>query len=443
MRVYDIILKKRDGERISKEEINFMIEGYCKEEIPDYQMAAFLMAVYFQGMSSEEATDLTMAMVDSGDRVDLRAIKGFKVDKHSTGGVGDTTTLVLAPIVAAAGGKVAKLTGKGLGHTGGTVDKLESIPGFKTSLTMEEFADNVNRIGLALMGQTAELAPADKKIYALRDVTATVDSIPLIAGSILSKKLAAGSDGIVLDVKTGSGAFMVSYEKALALAEVLVTIGERAGKRMVALITSMEEPLGYAIGNAIEVEEAIDILKGEGPRDLEELCIELGANMLLISGVVKALDEGRERLKETIEEGTGLEKLKEMVKAQGGNPRAVSDLSLLPQCQEKIEVLSPQKGYVQKIDALSVGISSQILGAGRQTKEDVIDPSVGIVLKKKVGDEVKEGEPLAVFHTDGNREKVENAEEKFLASYTIGKEKVMKPKFFYARVTKDGVEDWD
>ncbi len=441
MRVYDIILKKRNGERLSKEEINFMIEGYCKDQIPDYQMAAFLMAVYFQGMSPEEATDLTMAMVNSGDRVDLSEIKGFKVDKHSTGGVGDTTTLVLGPIVAAAGGMVAKMTGRGLGHTGGTIDKLESIPGFRTSLTMEEFTENVNRIGLALMGQTKELAPADKRIYALRDVTATVDSIPLIAGSILSKKLAAGSDGIVLDVKTGSGAFMVKYENALALAEAMVAIGEGAGKRMVALITSMEEPLGQAIGNAIEVEEAINTLKGEGPEDLEELCIELGANMLLMSGVVKNLEEARERLKEVIQNKKGLEKLKEMTKAQGGNPEAIDDPSLLPQCKERIEVESPKEGYVQKIDALSVGISSQILGAGRQKKEDVIDSSVGIVLKKKIGDEVKKGELLAIFHTDGNKEKIENAKEKFLASYSVGKEKVEKPKFFYARVMKKGVEE--
>ncbi len=441
MRVYDIILKKRNGERLSREEINFIIEGYCKEEIPDYQMAAFLMAVYFKGMSPEEATDLTMAMVDSGDRVDLSAIKGFKVDKHSTGGVGDTTTLVLGPIVAAAGGRVAKMTGRGLGHTGGTIDKLESIPGFRTSLTREEFTENVNRIGLALMGQTAELAPADKKIYALRDVTATVDSIPLIAGSILSKKLAAGSDGIVLDVKTGSGAFMVKYENALALAKTMVAIGEGAGKRMMALITSMEEPLGYAIGNAIEVEEAINTLKGKGPKDLEDLCIELGANMLLISGVVRDLGAARERLREIIKNKKGLEKLKEMVKAQGGNPEVIDDPKLLPQCKEKIEVKSPKEGYVQKIDAFSVGISSQILGAGRQKKEDVIDLSVGIILKKKVGDRVEKDEPLAIFHTDGDREKIKNAKEKFLASYTIGKKEVVKPKFFYARVTKEGVEE--
>ncbi|MCG2677697.1 pyrimidine-nucleoside phosphorylase [bacterium] len=440
MRVYDIILKKRNGERLNKKEINFMIEGYCKDQIPDYQMAAFLMAVYFQGMSPEEATDLTMAMVNSGDRVDLSAIKGFKVDKHSTGGVGDTTTLVLGPLVAAAGGKVAKMTGRGLGHTGGTIDKLESIPGFRTSLTMKEFTENVNRIGLALMGQTAELAPADKRIYALRDVTATVDSIPLIAGSILSKKLAAGSDGIILDVKTGSGAFMVKYADALALAEAMVAIGEGAGKRMVAFITSMEEPLGYAIGNAIEVEEAINTLKGEGPEDLEELCIELGANMLLISGVVKDLEEARGKLKEVIRNKMGLEKLKEMVRAQGGDTRAIDDPSLLPQCKERIEVKSIRKGYIQKIDALSVGISSQLLGAGRQKKEDVIDPSVGIVLKKKIGDKVKEGEPLAIFHTDGDEEKIENAKEKFLASYSIGKEKAKKPRFFYTRVTKEGAE---
>jgi pyrimidine-nucleoside phosphorylase len=442
MRVYDIILKKRNGARLSKQEINFMIEGCCKEEIPDYQMAAFLMAVYFKGMLPEEATDLTLSMVDSGERVDLSAISGFKVDKHSTGGVGDTTTLVLGPIVAAAGGKVAKMTGRGLGHTGGTIDKLETIPGFKTSLTRQEFIDNVNRIGLALMGQTAELAPADKKLYALRDVTATVDSIPLIAGSILSKKLAAGADGIVLDVKTGSGAFMVKYSDALALAEAMVAIGEGAGRRMVSLITSMEEPLGCAIGNSIEVEEAINTLKGQGPKDLEELCIELGANMLVLSEVAEDVEEARTKLKEVINNGKGLEKLKEMVQAQGGNPQAIDNPKLLPQCKEIIEVKSPEEGYVDKIDAFSVGVSSQMLGAGRQKKEDVIDPSVGIILKKKIGDRVDRNHTLAVFHTDGDRKKIEEAKEKFLASYTIGQKETAKPRFFYARVTKKGVEEW-
>ncbi|MDO8735211.1 MAG: thymidine phosphorylase, partial [Elusimicrobiota bacterium] len=328
MRMYDLIYKKRNGAELSKEEINFIIGGFTKGEIPDYQMAAFLMTVYFRSMTARESTDLTMAMVDSGERVDLSKIKGFKVDKHSTGGVGDTTSLVLGPIVAACGGKVAKMTGRGLGHTGGTIDKLESIPGFSCSLSKEKFVENVNSIGLALMGQTAQLAPADKVIYSLRDVTATVDSIPLIAGSIMSKKLAAGSDGIVLDVKTGSGAFMEKYEDALKLAQAMVNIGEGADKKMVAFITSMEEPLGFAIGNSIEVKEAIDTLNGVGPKDLTDLCIELGSNMLLISGLVKTVDEGKEKLREVLATKKGIEKLKAMTKAQGGNPDAIDNPSL-------------------------------------------------------------------------------------------------------------------
>ncbi|MEW6556183.1 MAG: pyrimidine-nucleoside phosphorylase [Elusimicrobiota bacterium] len=442
MRMYDLIYKKRNGAELSKEEINFVIQGFTKGEIPDYQMAAFLMTVFFRGMSARESTDLTMAMVDSGERVDLSGIKGFKVDKHSTGGVGDTTTLVLGPIVAACGGKVAKMTGRGLGHTGGTIDKLESIPGVTCSLTKEKFIQNVNTIGLALMGQTAQLAPADKVIYALRDVTATVDSIPLIAGSIMSKKLAAGSDGIVLDVKTGSGAFMEKYEDALKLAKAMVDIGEGAGKKMVAFITSMEEPLGYAIGNSIEVKEAIDTLNGVGPRDLTDLCIELGSNMLLISGIVKTTDEGKKKLREIIANRKGLEKLKAMVKAQSGNPEAIDNPSLLPQCKKQITICSRQSGYVENINALEVGLSSLILGAGRTKKEDIVDPSVGIYLKKKVGDKVEKDEPLAIFHTDGNEKKFNEAKEKFLNAYTIGNKKTKPPKFFYARVTKDKVEKY-
>jgi pyrimidine-nucleoside phosphorylase len=400
------------------------------------------MTVYFRDMTARESTDLTMAMVNSGERVDLSSIKGFKVDKHSTGGVGDTTTLVLGPIVSACGGKVAKMTGRGLGHTGGTIDKLESIPGFSCSLPKEKFVENVNTIGLALMGQTAQLAPADKVIYSLRDVTATVDSIPLIAGSIMSKKLAAGSDGIVLDVKTGSGAFMEKYKDALKLAQAMVNIGEGAGKKMVAFITSMEEPLGFAIGNSIEVKEAIDTLSGVGPKDLTDLCVELGSNMLLISGLVKTVDEGKKKLREIIASKKGLEKLKAMAKAQGGNPAAIDNPLLLPQCKKLVEVKSEQSGYVQKINALEVGMSSLILGAGRTKKEDIVDPSVGIYLKKKVGDKVEKGESLAIFHTDGNEKRISEAKEKFLKAYTIGSKKIKSPKFFYARVTKDKVEEF-
>ncbi|RLD18894.1 MAG: pyrimidine-nucleoside phosphorylase [Caldiserica bacterium] len=442
MNVYELIKKKRDGGELSKEEIEFMINGFVKGEIPDYQMAAFLMAIYFRGMKPRECVDLTMTMVHSGDVVDLSGINGFKVDKHSTGGVGDTTTLVLAPLVAASGGIVAKMTGRELGHTGGTVDKLESIPGMQVELPKEKFFEIVNKIHVSLIAQTATLAPADKKIYALRNVTATVDSIPLIAASIMSKKLAAGSDGIVLDVKTGIGAFMQEYKDALELAKTMVDIGEGAGRRVVALITSMDQPLGYAIGNAIEVEEAIKTLRGEGPKDLEDLVIELGSNMLLISGVVKSVDEGKKVLRENIKNGKGLEKLRELIREQGGDERVVDDTSLLPQCKEKIEVRSPRKGYVQFINALEVGITSKMLGAGRKKKDDKIDHSVGIYLKKKVGDEVDEGEPLAIFYTDGDRSKIEPAMERFINAYRIGDEKVEVPKFFYARVAKEGVEEY-
>lgn len=440
MRVYDVIIKKRNGGTLTKEEIAFMIDGFTKGEIPDYQMAAFLMSVYFKGMTKEENVQLTMSMVDSGEKIDLSAIKGFKVDKHSTGGVGDTTTLVLAPLVASAGGRVAKMTGKGLGHTGGTVDKLESIPGFSTSLPKEKFIENVNNIGVCVIGQTAKLAPADKVIYALRDVTATVDSIPLIAASIMSKKLAAGSDGIVLDVKTGSGAFMEKFEDALELAKTMVEIGEGAGKRMVSLITSMEQPLGFAVGNSIEVIEAVETLKGKGPRDLTNLCFELGANMLVISGLAKTVDEGKKKLEESIKSGAALAKFKEFVESQGGNSEIAENYSLLPVAKKIINVKAPKAGYVQKINALEVGISSQILGAGRQKKDDIIDLSVGIYLLRKVGDKVSEGEPLAAFHTDGNEEKIRQATEKFVNAYTIGPKKAVEPKFFYARVTAKGAE---
>ncbi|MEA2082526.1 MAG: thymidine phosphorylase [Elusimicrobiota bacterium] len=436
--VYEVIKKKRDGAVLSKEEIEFMISGFVKGDIPDYQISAFLMAIFFKDMTAEETTVLTECMVDSGDRVNLDTIKGFKVDKHSTGGVGDTTSLVLNPLVAACGGIVAKMTGRGLGHTGGTIDKLESIPGFKCSLPMEKFVENVNKIHIALIGQTAKLAPADKKIYALRDGTATVDSIPLIVGSIMSKKLAAGANGIVLDVKTGSGAFMEKYDDAAKLAKAMVDVGELAGRKMVALVTSMDEPLGLAIGNAIEVKEAIATLKGEGPKDLENLCIQMGANMLLISGIVNSIDDGIAKIKGAIKDGSGLEKLKEMVLAQGGNPEAVDNQDLLPKAKEEIEVASASDGYVQKINALEVGLAANALGAGRAKQDDVVDPGVGIYLKKKIGDEVKKGEALAIFHSSDN-EKFEAAKKRFLAAYTIGAEKVDSPKFFFAKVDKDGI----
>ncbi|OGS45744.1 MAG: pyrimidine-nucleoside phosphorylase [Elusimicrobia bacterium RIFOXYD2_FULL_34_15] len=440
MRIYDLILKKRDGEELSKAEISFIINGFVKGGIADYQMSAFLMAVYFRGMTSRESVNFTIAMADSGEKIDLSSISGFKVDKHSTGGVGDKTTLVLAPLVAACGGKIAKMSGCGLGHTGGTIDKLESIPGFKTSLTKEKFIKNVNKIGLAIMGQTAQIVPADKLIYALRDVTATVDSIPLIAASIMSKKLASGSNGIVLDVKTGSGAFMQKYEDALELAKLMVNIGENADQKTVALITNMDEPLGYAIGNSIEVKEAIDTLNGTGPKDLTNLCIELGGNMLLISGLVKNIKEGKGKIKKAIYNKSGLEKFKELVKIQDGNPAVVQNPSLLPQCKKIIEIKSEKSGYIEKINSCEVGIVSQILGAGRKTKNDTIDLSVGIYLKKKISDKIKKGETLAIFHTDGNKNKTNEAKDRFLNAYKISNKKVTPSKLLFAKITKNKVE---
>lgn len=442
MNAYEIIKKKRDGGELSKEEIVFLLNGFVKGDIPDYQMSAFLMSVFFKGMSARECVDLTMTMAESGEMVDLSEIKGFKVDKHSTGGVGDTTTLVLAPLVAACGGIVAKMTGRELGHTGGTVDKLESIPGMQMELPKVRFVELVNDIHVSLIAQTANLAPADKHIYALRNVTATVDSIPLIAASIMSKKLAAGSDGIVLDVKTGSGAFMQRYEDALELAKTMVDIGEGAGRRVMAIITSMEQPLGNAIGNAIEVKEAIDTLNGEGPEDLMELVMELGSNMLLLSSVATSRDEAINRIKVGIEKRKGLERLGQLIEGQGGNREVLENPELLPQSRVKIDIQSATLGYVEKIDALEMGLASKILGAGRSTKEESIDLSIGIYLKKKVGDRVEKGEPLAVFHSDGNQDKIDSAKTKFINAYTIGNKEVEPPRFFYARVSKEGVEEF-
>ena len=441
MNTYEIIKKKRDGFQLTTDEIEFLIHGLITGEISDYQISAFLMAVYFRGMSPRECVDLTKSMVASGDIVDLSDIKGFKVDKHSTGGVGDTTTLVLAPLVAACGGIVPKMSGRELGHTGGTVDKLESIPGMQVEFSKEKFVEIVNRNHVCIIAQTARLAPADKIIYAQRNVTATVDSIPLIASSIMSKKLAAGADGIVLDVKTGTGAFMPRYEDSLELAKTMVEIGEGAGKRMVAVITSMEQPLGYAVGNAVEVKEAIDTLNGIGPDDLEELIMELGSNMLLISGVAATRQQAIDILQAGIKSKNGIAKFKKLIALQGGDDKAVDDIKLLPQPRMEIEIESRVSGYVEAIDALEVGLTSKVLGAGRYTKDDPVDPSVGIVLKKKVGDRVEKGEPLAVFISDGDLKKTEPAKEKFLNAYTIGEKQVQPPRVFYARVTKDGVEE--
>ncbi len=441
MNTYDLIRKKRDGLELSQEEINFLINGFVSGQIPDYQMSALLMSVYFSGLCERECVDLTMSMVRSGESVDLSPIEGFKVDKHSTGGVGDTTTLVLAPLVAACGGIVAKMTGRDLGHTGGTADKLESIPGMKMELAQERFIEIANTVHVSLMAQSARIAPADKAIYALRNVTATIDSIPLIAASIMSKKLAAGADGIVLDVKTGVGAFIQTYEGAVELAKTMVGIGEGAGKKVVALITSMEQPLGYAIGNAIEVREAIDTLCGNGPKDLMELVLELGSQMLVLSRIAPSDSAARKMLKACIAQKKGLQKLKEFVKAQGGNSEVIENPSLLPQPKAKIEVLSEKSGFVEKIDTLAVGMASKVLGAGRNTKDESLDLSLGIVLKKKIGDRVFNGEPLAVFYTDGDPKKIAPAQKRFLDAYTIGDLLMNPPRLFYARVSADKVEE--
>lgn len=438
MRMYDLIMKKRNKAALSKEEIKEMIKDYVDGKIPDYQMSAFLMAVYFQGMTQEETLAMTEAVAHSGDMVDLSAIHGKKVDKHSTGGVGDKTTLIIAPIVASLGLKVAKMSGRGLGHTGGTVDKLESIPGFSTTLSQEDFFAVVNKVGVSVIGQSGNLAPADKKLYALRDVTATVDSIPLIAVSIMSKKLAAGNDGILLDVKTGSGAFMKTVEDSIKLAKEMVSIGENAGKDTVALITDMDIPLGKNIGNSLEVIEAVETLSGKGPKDLTEVCLHLAANMLYLAdrGTV---EECMEMAKGAIEDGSALLKLAEMVEAQGGDKSVILDTEKFAKAPFRHEVLSPGEGYITRMDTEGCGISCVMLGAGRETKESRIDYSAGIVLEKKVGDRVKKGDLLAVFYASG-QELFAQAEKKYLDSLVIEAEKAKEKPLIYARVTGDGVE---
>lgn len=418
MRMYDIILKKRNGGELSRQEIDFFVEGYTKGEIPDYQASALMMAVYFQKMTEAETLALTMAMADSGDMLDLSAIRGVKVDKHSTGGVGDKTSIALAPMAATCGISVAKMSGRGLGHTGGTIDKLESFPGFSTALTTSQFIENVNRIGIAIMGQTADLAPADKKLYALRDVTATVDNMSLIASSIMSKKLAAGADAIVLDVKTGSGAFMKAEEDARALAEEMVRIGRNAGRKTIAVISDMDQPLGYAVGNALEVKEAIDTLCGRGPKDFMELCLTLGSQMLIAGGRAKDGQEAREKLERVIADGSALNKLAEFVEAQGGDRTAVYHPEKLPCASIVKAVKAPVSGWISRIVCDEVGICSLILGGGRETKESVIDLSVGLVLRKKTGDYVEAGEILAELHAN-DETKAAEAERRFLSACVI------------------------
>lgn len=429
MRMYDIIHKKRNGGELSGDEIRFFVEGYTNGSVPDYQAAAFCMAVYFQGMTEKETSELTLAMAESGDQIDLSGIDGFTVDKHSTGGVGDKTSLIVAPIVASCGGKVAKMSGRGLGHTGGTVDKLEAIPNFRTELTPDEFIKQVNNIGLCIVGQTGELAPADKKLYALRDVTATVESIPLIASSIMSKKLAAGSKGIVLDVKTGSGAFMKTFEESENLAKEMVSIGKSAGRSVTAVITNMDIPLGNSVGNSLEVIEAIKTLKGEGESDLTDVCLTLAAQMLCM---VTGEDEKAcyAMAKGAIGDGSALNKLCEMISAQGGNAGVVDDFSLFKQPKHTVEISSEREGYIEHTDAEKIGLASVILGAGREKKGDPIDSSAGIVLKKKTGDRVEKGDTLAIFYTD-DESKIEEAKREFFEAFTFGNKKPPAQKLIY------------
>lgn len=423
MRMYDLILKKKQGGELSTDEIRYMIEGFTEGSIPDYQMSAMTMAICFRGMTPRETVDLTLAMRDSGDVLELSGIKGVKVDKHSTGGVGDKTSLALTPIIAALGVPVAKMSGRGLGHTGGTIDKLECFDGFTTALSEEQFAGNVNTIGIAIAGQTANLAPADKKLYALRDVTATVDQMSLIASSIMSKKLASGSDAIVLDVKTGNGAFMKKLEDSRALAKEMVSIGTMAGKKTVAVITDMDQPLGRAVGNSLEVREAIDTLRGEGPADFKEVVFALGSQMLMLAGRAADEKEARALMEGVIEDGSALDKFAQFVRAQGGDAAPVYDTSLLPVAGKTLEVTAKESGYVHRILAEDIGIACMTLGGGRETKESAIDLSVGIILEKKNGDAVSDGEVLATIYGNDNA-KMQAAYEKIAHAYEIAKEPV-------------------
>ena len=434
-RMYDIITKKKRGGELTKREIRYFVEGCVADTIPKEQQAALLMAIWFEGMTDAETAELTLAMTESGETMDLSSLPGIKADKHSTGGVGDKTTMVVAPMASAAGLTVAKMSGRGLGHTGGTLDKLESIPGFRTTLSMDEFFAAVRENGLAVVGQSGELAPADKKMYALRDVISAVDSIPLIASSIMSKKLAAGTDVILLDVKVGSGAFMKTLESAEKLAQAMVAIGERAGKRTEALITDMDQPLGFAIGNALEVAEAADVLHGEGPQDVREESVMLSAELLYLAGRGDR-DECRRLAEKALDSGEALEKFCAMVKAQGGDDAVIRDTSLFSKAPIAHDVLAPQDGYITGMDAESIGVASAILGAGREELDDDVDPAAGILLRKKYGAQVKKGDVIATFFTS-KEETVAGAEERFLKAISIGAEAPKPRKLIYARVDKD------
>ncbi|PWW05619.1 pyrimidine-nucleoside phosphorylase [Paenibacillus cellulosilyticus] len=438
MRAVDLIQKKRNGQSLTFNEIAFLIKGYCQGTIPDYQMSAWAMAIFFQGMSKKETADLTMAMAHSGDTVDLSPIHGLKADKHSTGGVGDKTTLIVAPLVAAIGIPVAKMSGKGLGHTGGTIDKLESIPGLRTELPREAFFEQVNEIGIAIVGQSGNLTPADKKLYALRDVTATVESIPLIASSVMSKKIAAGADAIVLDVKTGSGAFMKTVEEAEELALAMVDIGTEVGRKTAAVISDMDQPLGFAIGNALEVTEAIATLRGQGPADLEQLCITLAAHMAVLTGRTDSIEEAESLLRDALHSGAALAKFRAFVEAQGGDARIADQPELLPQAPETVSIVAEQDGWIASIQAEMLGLAAMKLGAGRAKKDDIIDYSVGITLRKKVGEAVTAGDVLADLHIN-DQDGLEAIKQEAATAFTISTEPPQSRPLLLSIVTADGI----
>lgn len=421
MRIYDLIEKKRDGGELTTEEIDFFIKGVTDSSIPTYQVSAMLMAIYFRGMTDRETSDMTLAMAHSGDVMDLSVIKGHTVDKHSTGGVGDKTTLIVAPIVAACGGIVAKMSGRGLGHTGGTVDKLESIPGFKTEMSVQDFLSCAQENGLCVIGQSGNLTPADKKLYALRDVTATVDSIPLIASSIMSKKLAAGNKSIVLDVKVGSGAFIKDVDRARLLARKMINIGNAAGRNVRAVLTNMDVPLGHAVGNALEVKEAVEVLNGRGPEDLKKVCIALASNMISLVNGIDA-EKAEDMCLLAISSGAALERLRKMVIGQGGDVSYIDSPEKFKTSLYSENILSPRGGYIARMNTESIGISSVILGAGREKKEDSVDFAAGIIIKKKTGDEVRKGDVLAVMYTD-KKEALPVAEERYLQALIFSDEK--------------------
>lgn len=439
MQAQEIILKKRNGQALSRAEITYFINGICSGEIPDYQTAALLMAIWFKRMDNRETTDLTLAMRDSGERIDLSSISGIKVDKHSTGGVADTTSLITIPLVAACGGKVAKISGRGLGHTGGTLDKLESIPGFKVFQSMADFTRIVNSCGCAIIGQTQELVPADKLLYALRSVTGTVDNLSLIASSIMSKKLASGADAIVLDVKTGNGAFLKTPEQATELAQLMVAIGQRAGRQTIALITDMNQPLGNNVGNTLEVKEALDILRGKKEGPLKTVAMALAAEMLVAGQTVESEVEAYTKLQTALSSGRALQNLADMIAFQGGNPNVCSNPSLLPQAAEIIEIPSDKSGFVTDILTIEIGNCAGLLGAGRLTKEDSIDPTVGLCMRIRLGDRVDSGTPLAELHVNTNKN-TPAVVERLKAAITIESTPRPQPQLIYARISESGEE---